>query len=171
MPFQNKYDYVNPFDHTQCIYGVYYHQACMYIGSTDDMRKRYKDHVGSRYNANSPMNNYQLYKVWREVNLTDFKFKILDVFTEVLNRKAREKIEQSYIDSEKPLSNGQNAFTDRNKYNEQNRKRMKKYHQKNKDKKKQYNKKYREKNRDVINAKQNLRNLEIRLFKQLPQDF
>ena len=171
MPRRNKYDYVNPFTPIQCIYGVYYHQACMYIGSTNDMRKRYTEHVGSRYNANSPMNNYQLYKDWREVNLTDFKFKILDVFTEVLTRKARQKIEQTYIDSEKPLSNACNAFIDKKKYNEQNRKRVKKYHQENRDKVKQIRERYREKNRDVINAKQKLKRLHIRLFKQLPQDF
>jgi len=133
-----KYDYENPFDHTQCIYGVYYLDMCVYIGSTDNMRQRYKVHMSRRHNTNSPHYNYQFYQDWRDVSLKDFEFKILDVFTEILNKPAREKIEQSYIDSEQPLSNGQNASTgiepglSKNEYA------------------KQYSKQYREQHKDKI---------------------
>lgn len=168
MPFRKKYDYDNPFIPIQCIYGVYYLDMCVYIGSTNDMRKRYTTHVGSRNNPNDSNYNYQFYHDWREVDLNQFKFKILDVFTEVLDKKAREKIDQSYIDSEKPLSNGQNAYTgieyglgkaEYNKeYNKQNKDKMKQWREQNKDKMEQY----------IVQKR--LKRLQIRLFKELPQD-
>lgn len=110
MP-KKKYDYDNPFEHTQCIYGVYYLDMCVYIGSTDNMRQRYARHVSSRNTPNHKEYMKQFYQDWRDVELNDFKFKILDVFTEILDRPSREKIEQSYIDSEQPLCNGNNAST------------------------------------------------------------
>ena len=120
---------------------------CVYIGSTDDMRRRYAGHVTNRNNPNSKQYNYQFYQDWRDVELNDFKFRILDVFTEVLDKRALEKTEQSYIDSEKPLCNGMNAFTglDRVEYHKQYHKQ---YYELNKEYKKQYNKQYKEHNKD-----------------------
>ncbi len=102
----------------------------IYVGSTNDMKKRYNNHKGVCNNEN----NYPVYQYMRDNNgIENFKFKkICDI-----DEEYRRITEQFYIDTFKPKCNTYNAIVDNKEY------------------KKEYNKVYYEKNKDRIKEKFN----------------
>ena len=123
----------------------------IYVGSTNDMKKRYNNHKGVCNNEN----NYPVYQYMRDNNgIENFKFKkICDI-----DEEYRRITEQFYIDTFKPKCNTYNAIVDNKEYKkeynkvyyEKNKEYKKEYDKKNKDKKNKRQKEYREKNKEKM---------------------
>lgn len=114
------------------VYGISCELGIIYIGSTNDINRRYQYH-----NSRIKTGNTKLYNFLRN-NDYEYEFKILDQRNCVLN-KERQLFEQIYIDKYKPILNTNNAMRIKSK-KEYNRE----YAQspKIKNYKKEYNKKY-----------------------------
>lgn len=123
----------------------------IYIGSTKDINKRYREHKNNCYNENCRMYNYPLYQYMRDNNgFENFKFKkICDI-----DEEYRNITEQFYMDTFKPKCNNNNVIFDRKKYDKEY---WKEYREKNREKLKEYrkenDKKYQEKNKEKINKR------------------
>ena len=131
---------------------IYKIKGINYIGSTNNIKQRYRDHNSNCWNKNSNDHNIFVYKYIREKNM-DIELEILFCYKGNCSNKIQRLVEQYYInifDSKNNGMNTDNAFTskkNRKKYRKKYYKSyMKIYNKKNKDKRK----KYREENKKKI---------------------
>jgi len=110
-----------------------------YIGSTIDIKKRFRDHKYNCYNKNSVQYYYKVYKHIRANSLT-IKPKIYATYkvngTKEFNQKMKRLVEQFYIDKYDTINNGLNtikAFANAKDNKEQINENKRKYYLNNKD--------------------------------------
>jgi len=138
------------------VYGIYYNDKLLYIGSTSDLRKRKNHHHSRCYNVNSDKYHYQIYKYIRD-NDIDFRedcdFKILE---HVEDEEDLHQREDHYIKTLTPTCNSRSAYTDKVLYNKQYRKehsnerkqKAKQYRKEHVEEARKYKKQYRQKHAD-----------------------
>ena len=149
------------------VFYVYKIKDVNYIGSTNDIKNRTREHNFNSYNENSKNYNYLIYKYIREKQI-EIKLEILGVYKKKCSKRIKLLVEQFYINKYNSINNGlnsRNAFTNIKKYKkiyreknkEHNKKYQKeyykKYYQENKEKEHKRHKKYRENNKKKINKK------------------
>ena len=127
-----------------------------YIGSSKDVKKRWKQHKKSsvwKYYSNNPM-----YHDFKKYGVNKFEFQIL---TEVEAEHLKET-EQKFIETLKPTYNDRNAEgRNAKRYKEYN----KEYYQQNIEKYKEHHKEYYQQNRKKCNEYQNKYNNQLCIYK------
>jgi len=125
-----------------------------YIGSTNNIKQRCRNHKTNCWNENSKNHNIFVYKYIREKNIK-IELKILGVYKRKCSKKIKLLVEQFYINEYDSVNNGLNtfnSFTNKKKYlkewREENKEYDKKYQEENKEKIKKYQKEWREKNKE-----------------------
>ena len=119
-----------------------------YIGSTNNLKKRFIKHKSSCYNVNRKSYNYKLYKFIRDnggfenFTMIELETFITDSKEEILNK------EKYYIQLYKSSLNMISPFRTKEEIKENNKEYMKKYCENNKEHRKEYMKKYRENNKE-----------------------
>lgn len=83
-----------------CIYGLFINEECQYIGSTNDLTKRTKDHMNALYGGKHK--NKQLQKVFNE-QTGKFESRILyEVDDSIINRYVAEYL---FTSAYRPICN------------------------------------------------------------------
>jgi len=122
-----------------------------YIGSTNDIKRRYRSHKTNCWNENSKCYNFLVYQYLREKNI-DIELKILGVYKRKCSNKIKLLVEQFYINEYDSVKNGFNTINScRNEKNkimyekEWREENKEKNNENNKEYSKKYYKKYKEK--------------------------
>jgi len=147
------------------VFYIYKIKNINYIGSTDNIKRRTREHKTKCYNENNKNYNLLVYQYIREKQI-EIELEILGVYKKKCSKRIKLLVEQFYINKYNSINDGlnsRNAFTNkkkyRKKYNQDNKEHIKEYRKKyrddNNEKLKQGKKKYREKNKEKLKQKIN----------------
>ena len=124
---------------------VYKMEHVNYIGSTNDLKDRQRNHIINCYNKNSKSYNFKVYKNIRKKNSQIILIELFK-YNGDCSRRIQRLVEQYYIEKYDSIKNGLNeinAFKNNKIY-------KKEWYEKNKDKRKEYLKKWCEENKEKI---------------------
>jgi predicted GIY-YIG superfamily endonuclease len=129
------------------IYGIYYNNECLYIGSTKNLKKRKRDHKSDCYNLKGNRYTRKIYHYIRE-NVNDWNELEWKIYESVSyeNKKSLLSIEAEYIKYFNPIGNCEIPGREYKESQQQ-------YYQNNLDKIKEQRKQYRQNNLDKIKEK------------------
>ena len=135
------------------VFYIYKMKNINYIGSTNNIKNRTREHKYNCYSENSKMHNLPIYQYIREKQI-EIELKILGVYKKECSKRIKFLVEQYYINEYNSVNNGLNTINafgfDKKKYF---KKYSKKYYEENKAKKKEYQKEYNQYNKEKIKEK------------------
>lgn len=141
----------------KCYIYKIYSDVCdeVYIGSTNDFKRRLRDHKSRCNNENNDGHNFFIYQFIRQNGGWDnFKSSILWE-GDVKDKYEKMKIEGEYMKEYDKTLNSHNSHgcKDSKEYYEENKEKIKEYREANKVKRKEKMKKYHQANKEKINDK------------------